>query len=96
MLDGRVRGDLEDEVRTLCLSLTVSLGVAGIASAQAPAPALGRSLAATCANCHGTAGVSLGDVPSLAGASKEDIVRKMQEFKTGARPATIMISLPPA
>jgi cytochrome c553 len=86
-------GGLEDDVRTPLLLLIVSLTVGSIASAQAPAPALGRSLAATCANCHGTGGVSAGEVPSLAGASKEDIVRKMKEFKSGARPATIMHQL---
>ena len=52
-----------------------------------------RSLAASCANCHGTAGVSVGDVESLAGRPREEIVRKMQEFKSGARPATIMNQL---
>ncbi len=75
------------------LPLTVALTAASIASAQTPAPTAGRSLAATCANCHGTGGVSVGDVPSLAGVSKEEIVRKMQEFKTGARPATVMNQL---
>jgi cytochrome c553 len=63
------------------------------ASAQGSGPAPGRSLAATCANCHGTGGVSVGDVESLAGKPREEIVRKMQEFKSGARPATIMHQL---
>ena len=52
-----------------------------------------RSLAATCANCHGTGGVSVGDLPSLAGKPREEMVRAMQEFKSGARPATIMNQL---
>jgi cytochrome c553 len=52
-----------------------------------------RSIAATCANCHGTGGVSVGDLPSLAGKSRDEIVRAMQEFKSGARPATIMNQL---
>ena len=38
-------------------------------------------------------GVSVGDVESLAGKPREEIVRKMQEFKSGARPATIMNQL---
>ena len=42
-----------------------------------------RSLAATCANCHGTNGVSVGEVASLAGKPKDEIVRKMQDFKAG-------------
>jgi cytochrome c553 len=52
-----------------------------------------RNIAATCANCHGTDGVSVGDLPSLAGKPREEIVRAMQEFKSGARPATIMNQL---
>jgi cytochrome subunit of sulfide dehydrogenase len=52
-----------------------------------------RNLAATCANCHGTNGVSVGEVGSLAGKPQEEIVRKMQEFKSGARPATVMDQL---
>jgi cytochrome c553 len=68
-----------------------ALAAAGIAFAQSPS--LGRSLAATCTNCHGTGGVSVGGVPGLAGETKESIVAKMNEFKSGARPATVMHQL---
>jgi len=54
---------------------------------------LGRSLAATCANCHGTNGISVGEVVSLAGKPKDEIVRKMQDFKAGRVPGTIMPQL---
>ena len=54
---------------------------------------LARSLAATCANCHGTTGSSQGAIPSLAGQSKADIVQKMNEFRDGKREATIMHQL---
>ena len=37
----------------------------------------------TCANCHGTNGVSVGEVASLAGRPKDEIARKMQDFKAG-------------
>ncbi len=56
-------------------------------------PNLGRNLAATCANCHGTGGVSAGGNASLAGKPKEDLVKAMQDFKSGAKPATIMHQL---
>ena len=51
-----------------------------------------RSLAATCANCHGTLGKSVKDpdVPGLAGRPSAYIVEQMQAFKTGTREATIM------
>ena len=37
--------------------------------------------------------VSQGGVPSLAGQPKAQIVRKMQDFKAGRAPATIMHQL---
>jgi len=50
-----------------------------------------RSIAATCAACHGTAGHSVTKaVETLAGRPKEKIVELMQAFKTGKKPATIM------
>jgi sulfide dehydrogenase cytochrome subunit len=49
-----------------------------------------RSLAATCANCHGTNGVSRGEVPSLAGAAAETTIAKMAAYKSGAQTATVM------
>jgi cytochrome c553 len=53
-----------------------------------------RSLAATCANCHGTEGRSATkDVASLAGLPKEHIVSQMKAFKDGTRPATVMHQL---
>ena len=52
-----------------------------------------RDLAASCTGCHGTGGVSAGIIASLAGQSKEDLVAKMQEFKTGRRSGTVMPQL---
>jgi sulfide dehydrogenase cytochrome subunit len=66
---------------------------ASIAVAQAPDPNLARNIAAGCASCHGTTGVSNGGMPSLAGQAKADLVRKMQEFKAGRMPATVMTQL---
>jgi cytochrome subunit of sulfide dehydrogenase len=54
-----------------------------------------RSLAATCANCHGTNGKAYegSAVVTLAGMPKDYIVAQMKAFQTGARPATIMHQL---
>ena len=54
---------------------------------------VGRSLAAGCANCHGTNGVSAGEVASLAGRPKDEIARKMHDFKAGRVAGTIMPQL---
>jgi cytochrome c553 len=51
---------------------------------------LGRNLAAACANCHGTNGVSQKGMPNLAGQQQTYLAQQMRDFKAGKRPATIM------
>jgi cytochrome c553 len=68
---------------TLCLT-----GLAGLSHANDPN--LARNLAATCANCHGTSGKSLGGMESLAGEPKEKLLQKLADFRSGAKPASIM------
>ena len=77
----------------LAIAALLVVAAAASASAQSPDPNRARSLSAGCAACHGTNGVSVGEVESLAGKPRDDIVRKMQEFKSGARPATVMQQL---
>ena len=81
-------------------SLCFRSGLAAVAlmgslavQAQAPDPLQVRSWAAACANCHGTNGQAVQGMEPLAGVSQEDIVKKMQDFKTGRKPATIMHQL---
>lgn len=84
------------------------LGIGFAASAQttpAPAPAAAPAvtpvptttnaayLAANCANCHGSKGQAVGGMPSLAGQSRDYLVKQMQDFRDGKRPATIMHQL---
>ena len=52
-----------------------------------------RSMAATCAACHGTNGVAQPGMESLAGKPKEDLQQKMLDYKSGKKPATIMHQL---
>ena len=72
-------------VALLCLA-----ALAGTASAEDPN--LGRNLAATCANCHGTNGkaVAGSGMDELAGTNKTKMLQKIKDFKSGAKPATIM------
>jgi cytochrome subunit of sulfide dehydrogenase len=62
------------------------------AGAQAADPNLGRNLAATCANCHGTNGKAVpgAGMDSLAGESKAKLLQKLADFKSGDKPASIM------
>lgn len=52
-----------------------------------------RSLAATCANCHGTDGRSDPGHARLAGRSKGELLGMLQAFKSGAVPSTVMQQL---
>lgn len=70
---------------TLCL-------VAATSAVHAADPNLGRNLAATCANCHGTNGnaVKGSGMDSLAGMDKSKTLQKLVDFKSGDKPASIM------
>jgi cytochrome c553 len=54
-----------------------------------------RSLAATCAACHGTDGRSTADdaLPRLAARPAAEIANALRAFKSGARPGTVMPQL---
>ena len=69
----------------LCLAATAG-------TALAADPNLGRNLAATCANCHGTNGhaVTGSGIDALAGIDKAKMLQKLADFKSGAKPASIM------
>jgi sulfide dehydrogenase cytochrome subunit len=69
-------------------ALLVAVGDPGAAGAD-----LGRDVAATCANCHGTDGRSRGGVPSLAGKDKGELIRQVRDFRDGKRPSTVMQQL---
>lgn len=66
------------------------------AFAQSAAPVdkhLARNLAANCANCHGTNGKSVAEVPSLAGVPANQTIQKMKDYRDGKLPVTIMHQL---
>lgn len=50
----------------------------------------GRNLAATCVTCHGKNASATG---TLDGRPKGEIVQTMKDFRSGARPATLMHQL---
>jgi cytochrome c553 len=68
--------------------LTLLPAMAG--TANAADPNLGRNLAATCANCHGTNGKSVGTNVVLAGMPKDTLLKSLKELKSGEKPATLM------
>lgn len=81
-------------VKTLLLSAALALA-SWSASAQQNADLTTRSLASSCAACHGTEGRAAegSAVPGLAGLPKSTLTAQMKAFKDGSRPATIMHQL---
>ena len=77
----------------LALGMAVPmLLAAGSAQAQID-PLQVRSWAAACANCHGTNGRAQPGNEPLAGGNKDELLKKLKDFKSGAKPATIMHQL---
>jgi cytochrome subunit of sulfide dehydrogenase len=58
---------------------TVALAV--LLAAAAPPPG-----ALSCSGCHG----GVAPLPVLAGRDADEVVAKLDEFRTGAKPATVM------
>ena len=76
----------------LTLTTAALLALSPLAQAQTDALQV-RSWAASCAACHGTDGRAQPGMESLAGANKDEMVKKMLDFKAGRKPATIMHQL---
>ena len=74
---------------------TTALFMAGPALAQDATAMRARSLAATCAQCHGTDGRAPpgSAVPALAGMPVAYMTEQMNAFKAGTRPGTVMPQL---
>jgi cytochrome c553 len=73
--------------------LALLLLAAVTAQAQSPDLRAGAYLGANCANCHGTAGRSVNNLPRLAGMPREAFVAHLRDFRDGRRAATIMHQL---
>ena len=77
-------------------ALLLAAALAGLplmSQAQTMDPLQVRSMAASCANCHGTQGIAELGNESLAGVNRDELLKKMLDFKTGKKPATIMHQL---
>lgn len=54
----------------------------------------GQGVVASCANCHGTQGVAVGNsLPAQAGQSKPDVLLALQSNKNATRANTVMPQL---
>jgi cytochrome subunit of sulfide dehydrogenase len=71
----------------LCMSLNAWCEPTQV---QAIHPSHIKTLAASCAACHGSHGNSIKITPTLAGLSKSYFISQMQAFKSGQQPSTVM------
>jgi sulfide dehydrogenase cytochrome subunit len=79
-------------LKTLPLGIIISclaFSALGHEGAHAQDPRA-RDLALTCSGCHGTNGRSASGMPNIAGLDRAYIVKQMNDFKSGARPASVM------
>jgi len=77
-------------MKTLLAALAACVPFAAVAQDNPAA----RSLAASCAACHGSDGRSVtAEVPGLAGLPRDYIAAQMKAFQDGRRPATVMQQL---
>lgn len=93
---------MKQRIATVAAALAAAAALEAAAQQPAPPPPAFaaanltekgvRSMAASCAMCHGTDGrpVAGSPVASLAGRAAADISGSMAQFKAGTRPATIM------
>ena len=61
-----------------------SIAAAAVTSAEPPAGA------AACSGCHPTSARVTSPVPRLNGLDQARIVKAMEDFRSGSRPATVM------
>jgi cytochrome subunit of sulfide dehydrogenase len=82
-------------LRNSFAALALASLAASTALAQDAAALNLRSLAATCAACHGTDGrpVSGSALAPLAGMPRDIMLAQFKAFKDGSRPATVMHQL---
>lgn len=77
-------------MRKSLLFSMITMLAAGIPAVAGAEVSRGAILASTCFSCHGTDGKSPGDMPSIYGVPAESLVKTLQDFKSGLRPATVM------
>lgn len=85
---------MRSPMRPLLVALgAASLALPAAADLRADEALAARSVAATCANCHGTDGHSRTAIKSLAGQPAERILQSIADYRSGAQPSMIMAQI---
>ena len=81
--------------RLIAALLLAACGAVQAQTADGPAALRTRSLAAQCAQCHGTDGRALpgAEVPGLAGQPASYLAEQMKAFRSGSRTSSVMQQL---
>lgn len=78
-------------MKRILSAVMVSVAVAASGAAVAADAAAGKAKAATCAGCHGAAGISNNPLwPNLAGQKEAYLVKQMKAFRDGTRTDPMM------
>ena len=75
--------------------LFLGTGSLAVANDISPERVYNMSLAATCASCHGTKGISVAgqDMPKISELTHDQIALAMRQYKSGEKSGTIMPQL---
>jgi len=74
----------------VCLAAALGLSVMAASANAGELLAKPELLASNCFNCHGYNGASAGVIDELDSLPARRITKKMNDFKTGKKPSTIM------
>ncbi len=82
-------------MKKMLIGVWLMFGLGGIAQAgDDPAVALGKAKSWLCMGCHGVDGNSLApNFPKLAGQLSSDLIKQINDFKTGLRKNDLMSSV---
>ncbi|MFN2309320.1 MAG: cytochrome c [Gammaproteobacteria bacterium] len=81
-------------MKSVISALLIGVAVAASGSAVAADAAAGKAKAASCAGCHGAAGVSNNPLwPNLAGQKEAYLVKQIKAFRDGTRADPMMAPL---
>lgn len=78
-------------MKKVCAAMLLGVAVVATGAAMAGDAATGKAKSATCAGCHGPAGVSNNPLwPNLAGQKEAYLVKQMKAFRDGGRTDPMM------
>lgn len=74
-------------------ALVAALWLAGGCPVHAQEIVRARNIAAVCANCHSIHDAQPGAIPPITMNDRVSLVQRLKDYKSGARPATVMHQL---